>query len=127
MVDADGQGIPGATVSAERDLSMQSGELVDQTGSTGDFEIRGVPAGRLSVGATHPAYAPAKPVVAEVEPEKETTAIRLVLLEGARVEGRAAHRDGRPFASGLVRAAALEPGTEGIWTSRPRSGRTDRS
>ena len=122
VVDADGQGIPGATVSAERDLSMQSGDLVDETGSTGAFEIRGVPAGRLSVGATHPAYAPAKPVVAEVEPGKETAAIRLVLLEGARVEGRAVHRDGRPFASGLVRAAALEPGTEGIGDERSPVG-----
>ncbi len=122
VVDADGQGIAGATVSAERDLSMQSGELVDQTGSTGAFEIRGVPAGRLSVGATHPAYAPAKPVVAEVEPGKETAAIRLVLLGGARVEGRAVHRDGRPFAGGLVRAAALEPGTEGIVDARSPVG-----
>jgi hypothetical protein len=97
---------------------MQSGELVDQTGSTGSFEIRGVPAGRFSVAATHPAYAPAKPVVAEVEPDKETAAIRLAMLDGARVEGRGVHRDGRPFASGLVRAASREPGTEGTPDSR---------
>jgi hypothetical protein len=115
VVDADGQGIPGATVIAERDLNLQSGDLTDQTGSTGAFEIRGVPAGRVSVMASHPAYASPKPSVAEVDPGKEPTALRIVLLEGGRVEGRAVHRDGRPFASGRVRAHNLEPGEEGIW------------
>lgn len=113
VVDADGQGVPGATVVAERDLMVQSGDLVDQTGSSGAFEIRGVPAGRASVMASHPAYASPKPVVVEVDPEKEPAPIRIVLLEGARVEGRAMHRDGRPFATGRVRFSSLEPGEEG--------------
>ena len=127
VVDADGQGIPGATVIAERDLNMQSGELTDQTGSTGAFEIRGVPAGRVSVMASHPAYASPKPSVAEVDPGKEPAALRIVLLEGGRVEGRAVHRDGRPFASGRVRAHNLEPGEEGIWQEPSPVGPTDRS
>lgn len=115
VVDADGQGVPGATVVAERDRSLQSGELVDQTRSTGAFEIRGVPAGRVSVLAAHPAFATPKPVIAEVDPEKEPAPLRIVLLEGARVEGRALHRDGRPFASGKIRLSSLEPGAEGVW------------
>jgi protocatechuate 3,4-dioxygenase beta subunit len=114
VVDVDGQGVPGATVVAERDLMMQSGDLVDQTGSSGTFEISGVPAGRVSVMASHPAYASPKPVVVEVDPEKEPAPIRIVLLEGARVEGRALHRDGRPFASGRILLSSLEPGAEGI-------------
>jgi protocatechuate 3,4-dioxygenase beta subunit len=114
VVDVDGQGVPGATVVAERDLEMQTGDLVDETGSSGAFEIRGVPAGRASVMASHPAYASPKPAIVEVDPEKEPTPVRIVLLEGARVEGRAAHRDGRPFASGRVRLSSLEPGAEGM-------------
>ena len=128
VVDADGQGVPGATVVAERDLEMQTGDLLDETGSSGAFEIRGVPAGRTSVMASHPAYASPKPVVVEVDPEKEPTPIRIVLLEGARVEGRAAHRDGRPFASGRVRARQPRAERRRGWgKSRPRSGRTGRS
>jgi protocatechuate 3,4-dioxygenase beta subunit len=113
VVDADGQGVPEASVVAERDLNMQSGDLVDQTGSSGAFEIRGVPAGRVSVMASHPAYASPKPVIVEVDPEKEPASIRIVLLEGARVEGQALHRDGRPFASGRVQFSGLDPGEEG--------------
>ena len=126
VVDVDGQGVPGATVVAERDLNMQTGDLVDQAGSSGAFEIRGVPAGRASVMASHPAYASPKPVVVEVDPEKEATPIRIVMLEGARVEGRAVHRDGRPFASGRVHVTSLEPGAEGIG-ERPFPVRPDGS
>jgi hypothetical protein len=96
-------------------LSLQLGDLKDQTRSSGAFEIRGVPVGRVSVLATHPAFAAPKPVIVEVDPEKEPTPLRIVLLEGARVEGRAVHRDGRPLASGQVRLASLEPGAEGVW------------
>ena len=113
VVDVDGRGVPGTTVVAERDLEMQTGDLLDETGSSGAFEIRGVPAGRASVMASHPAYASPKPVVVEVDPEKEPTPVRIVLLEGARVEGRATHRDGRPFATGRVWFSSLEPGQEG--------------
>ena len=46
VVDADGQGIPGATVIAERDAEPQSERPGrDQTGSPRAFEIRGVPVG----------------------------------------------------------------------------------
>jgi len=37
-----------------------------------------------------------------------------VLLEGARLEGHAAHRDGRPFASGRILVRSLAPGAEGV-------------
>lgn len=114
IVDGDGQGVPGATVVAERDLNNQSGDLVGQTGSSGAFEIRGVPAGQVSIMASHPAYASPKPVLIEVDPAKEPTPVRIVLLGGARVEGHAAHRDGRPFASGRILLRSLEPGAEGM-------------
>ena len=116
VVDADGQGIPGATVSRSGTSSTcSSDDFVDQTGSTGAFEIRGVPAGRLSVGASTRRMPRQSPSVAEVEPgEGDRGAPRIVLLEGGRVEGRAVHRDGRPFASGRVRAAGPRAGAEGI-------------
>jgi protocatechuate 3,4-dioxygenase beta subunit len=114
VVDVDGRGVPGARVVAERDLSMQTGDLEARTGSSGAFEIHGVPAGKVSVMTSHPAYASPRPEVVEVDPEKEPVPVRIVLLEGARVEGHAAHRDGRPFASGRVLVRNLAPGTEGI-------------
>ena len=114
VVDVDGRGVPGARVVAERDLEMQTGDLEAQTGSSGAFEIRGVPAGRVSVMTSHPAYASPRPEVVEVDPEKEPASVRIVLLEGARVEGHASHRDGRPFASGRIRVRSLAPRAEGL-------------
>ena len=110
VVDTDGQGIPGASVGAERDVNRRTGQLQTQTDSVGAFEIRGAPAGKLNVAAYHPAYAPARRVIAEVDPEKEPVPVRIVLVRGARVEGRALHRDGSPFASGRVSVYSMEPG-----------------
>jgi protocatechuate 3,4-dioxygenase beta subunit len=115
VVDVDGRGIPGARVVAERDLSMQTGDLEAQTGSSGAFEIRGVPAGKVRVLTSHPAYAsPPKPEVVEVDAEKEPVPVRIVLLEGARIEGHAAHRDGRPFASGRIFVRSLVSGADRV-------------
>ena len=115
VVDADGEGVPGASVSAEPDPNALTGERVDQTGSAGSFEIRGVPVGRVSVTASHPAFAAPKPVVVEVDAEREPAPLRIVLVAGARVEGRVQHRDGRPFTRGYARATSLEPGAEAAW------------
>ena len=108
VVDAEGRGIPGATVHADRDANRRTNHLQTQTGSTGAFELSGVPIGPVHVSARHSSYAASAPVVAEVDPEKEAPPVRIVLARGGRIEGRALHRDGRPFTAGRVHAWPLD-------------------
>jgi len=108
VVDADGSGVPGAAVHLEKDLDMQLGQLETQTASGGGFELRGVPPGRINVMVDHPAFATPKPVVADVDPEKDPTPLRIVLTRGARLEGRAQRRDGTPFAGARVRVSSVD-------------------
>ena len=58
VVDPEGQGIPGASVYADRDTNTRTSNYTSQTDSAGAFEIRGVPTGRFEVRAHHPSYAP---------------------------------------------------------------------
>jgi hypothetical protein len=69
---------------------------VAQSESDGGFEIRGVPTGKASVQASHPDYAAAGQPV-DVDPAKGPTEVRLVLSQGARIEGTARRRDGSPL------------------------------
>ena len=115
VVDADGQGIPGATIHLEKDLHMQMGQHETQTGASGAFELRGVPPGPINVLARHPAFAVAKPVVADVDPEREPVPVRIVLTRGARLEGRAQRRDGSPFTGGRITVSNAELGPAMGW------------
>lgn len=108
VVDGEGRGVPGATVAAEREANVRTGRRETQTGSSGAFELRGLPAGATFLTARHPSYAASSPVEAAVDPEKETPAVRIVLVRGGRIEGRALHRDGRPFTAGRVQAWPLD-------------------
>jgi protocatechuate 3,4-dioxygenase beta subunit len=112
VVDADGQGIPGASVYADRDANTRTSNYSSQTDSAGAFEIRGVPPGRLEVRAQHPSYAPGKAAAVEVDPEKDPVPARIVLVRGGRLEGRVRHRDGRPFGEGRVMVSS---GTTFAW------------
>ena len=114
VVDANGSGIPGATVQAERDVHSRTGFLRTRSGSDGAFQIRGVPAGRLAVFAHHPTFAPSDRLIVEVDPQAEGEPVRLVLERGGRIEGLALHRDGRPFSEGRVMAWLLGPDRPGV-------------
>ena len=83
VVDAEGQGIPGASVYADRDTNSRTSDYSSQTDSAGAFEIRGVPTGRFEVRAQHPSYAPGKATAVEVDPEKEPVPARIVLVRAA--------------------------------------------
>ena len=113
VVDADGQGVPGATVLVERDSNVHTGDLTAQTDSAGAFEVRGVPPGRVDVIARHPAYVPGRLRGVDVDPEKEPSPVRVVLTRGGRVEGRARHRDGSPFVGGRVQVYPARGGLPG--------------
>jgi protocatechuate 3,4-dioxygenase beta subunit len=115
VVDADGRGIPGASVRLEKDLSRQTNQLETQTGPAGTFELRGVPPGRINVLVRHPSFAAVKPVVADVDPEKDPTPLRIVLPRGARLEGRASKRDGSPFTAGRITVSSSELGPAMGW------------
>ena len=119
VVDTDGSGIPGATVQAERDLRSRGGRLQARSESGGRFELPGVPPGRFAVFASHPAFASSEPVVAEVEPEAEPEAVRLVLPRGGRIEGQAFHRDGRAFLEGRIMTSGLGPALRGAGSDAP--------
>ena len=113
VVDAEGQGIPGATVTRSGTRTGSTGQLETQTGSTGAFELSGVPVGPVHVVARHPSYASRQPVVAEVDPEKETAPVRIVLARrrahrGARGAPRRAAVRRRPRARVAARAGGRE-------------------
>ena len=127
VVDAEGRGIPGATVAAERDGNRRMNQHQTQSGSSGGFEIRGLAAGPVDITARHPAYSESRPVVAEVDPEKEPQPVRLVLTRGGRIEGRAIHRDGRPFSGGRVSFYSMEPEARACASRRLASPQTARS
>ncbi len=116
VVDGEGRGVPGATVAAEREANVRTGRRETQTGSSGAFELRGLPTGATFLTARHPSYAASPPVEVAVDPERETPAVRIVLVRGGRIEGRAVHRDGRPFTAGRVQAWPLDDrGSVGEW------------
>ena len=112
VVDGEGQGIPGASVYADRDTNTRTSNYFSQTDSAGAFELRGVPTGRFEVRAQHPSFAPAKATAVDVDPEKEPVPARIVLVRGGRLEGRLRHRDGRPFGEGRVMVSS---GTTFAW------------
>ena len=108
VVDADGQGIPGATVQVRRNAqTYYSDDPSAQTDSNGAFEARGVRPGRVFVTARHPAFVEGRQEDVEVDPEKDPPVVRVVLARGGRIEGRARRRDGRPFEDGRVAATSL--------------------
>lgn len=102
IVDGDGRGIEGASVSIETDPSRLSDDFSARTDPAGAFEVRGVPVGRVLLRASHPSFAPAVVPEVLVEPGTEREPVRVTLSRGSRVEGRVSHRDGRPFTVGRV-------------------------
>ena len=115
VVDAEGQGIPGVSVYAETDPSRLTEDLGSQTDSTGAFEIRGVPAGRVLVRAVHPSFTAGGVPEVRVDPASEPVPVRIVLGRGARIEGRVRHRDGRPFTAGRVIVSSSDPSAAYGW------------
>ena len=114
VVDGDGRGIEGVSVFVETDPSRLSDELAARTDPSGEFEVRGVPVGRVLLRASHPSFAPA--VVPEVRVGQDPgEPVHISLSRGARVAGRVSHRDGRPFTSGRVIVQGATPAALYEW------------
>lgn len=104
VVDAAGAAVPAAVVTVQGiGRSFAFGptalpEAVTETGGT--FELRGVASGPIQLAARHPSFAEGR-ASAEVDPAKDPPEVRLVLLQGGRIEGRARRRDGTPVAGAV--------------------------
>ena len=97
VVDAAGAPVPAAVVTAQgigRSFGfgpVGSPEAVTDAG--GLFEMRGVPTGALQLVARHPSFAEGR-ASADVDPAKDPPEVRIAMLQGGRIEGRARRRDG---------------------------------
>jgi hypothetical protein len=114
VVDSAGAGVAGAVLlafvpgpAAWRDRAES------QSDSSGQFEMTGVPVGRVTVTATHPSYAESRVADLEVEPARGPAEARIILSAGGRVEGTARKRDGTAL-PGLVSVTRRSNEPEGL-------------
>ena len=97
VVDAAGAPVPAAVVTVQgvgRTFAFgptAAPEAVTDAG--GLFEMRGVATGAIQVTARHPSFAEGR-ASADVDPAKDPPEVRIALLQGGRIEGRARRRDG---------------------------------
>jgi protocatechuate 3,4-dioxygenase beta subunit len=112
VVDAASAPVSGATVWVSgpgQDYSRIVPEVTTDSG--GAFEVRGVPAGSAQVRVTHSAYAQGLVMGVEVDPARGPADVRVVLMQGGRIEGRVRSRDGSLPPGAVVTARPLRPGT----------------
>jgi large repetitive protein len=104
VVDAAGAPVPAAVVTVQgigRTFAFgptAAAEAVTDAGGT--FEMRGVASGPIQVTARHPSFAEGR-ASAEVDPAKDPPEVRIALLQGGRIEGRARRRDGTGVAGAV--------------------------
>jgi carboxypeptidase family protein len=96
VIDATGEGIPGALLRVRQAVSnpWRAGEQQGESDVNGAFEVTGVPLGRVNLLASHPSFAPSGVSGLDVDPARGPTESRLALARGGRVEGVARRRDG---------------------------------
>lgn len=113
VADPEGRPVAAAEVTARGGSTEMMSYDDRRTASTdldGAFEIRGLPAGIVSVRASHPSYARSRVGGVEIEPAKGPTQTRIVMTRGGRVEGWARNRDGSPMLGVQVQLWPAEPG-----------------
>lgn len=96
VVDATGGAVAGAKVTIDTgtmEMLNWWGLMTAQTDAGGVFEVRGVPTGTVKVRASHPSFA-AGEATAEVDPAKAPAELRIVMMQGGRIEGVVHKRDG---------------------------------
>ena len=127
VVDTSGAPVAGATLAAfvpgpggPRDRAE------GQSDTTGQFEIGGVRAGRVTVTATHPSYAAGQVAGLEVDPESGPAETRVVMSVGGRVQGSVRKRDGTPLPGLRLTAAPRRTQDESVYESGVIGGRPER-
>jgi len=113
VTDAAGSPVPAAVVTVQgvgRTFAFgptTAPEAVTDAG--GLFEMRGVATGAVQVTVRHPSFAEGR-ASADVDPAKDPPEVRIALLQGARIEGRARRRDGTAV-TGAVNVFSRRAGT----------------
>ena len=98
VVDGTAGPVAGAKVKSNtgtNEMLNWWGLMTALTDAAGTFEVRGVPTGTVKVAASHPSFA-ASEATAEVDPAKAPAEVRLVLMQGGRIDGAVHKRDGQP-------------------------------
>ena len=113
VVDAAGAPVPAAVVTAQgigRSFGFgPAGSPEAVTDAGGLFEMRGVATGALQLVARHPSFAEGRASV-DVDPAKDPPEVRIAMLQGGRIEGRARRRDGTAV-TGAVNVFSRRSGT----------------
>jgi protocatechuate 3,4-dioxygenase beta subunit len=113
VVDTAGAPVPAAVVTAQgtgRTFGFgPAGSPEAVTDARGLFEMRGVPTGALQLIARHPSFAEGRASV-DVDPAKDPPEVRIAMLQGGRIEGRARRRDGTAV-TGAVNVFSRRSGT----------------
>jgi len=118
VVDTSGAPIAGATVAAFVPSPGGPRDRAEgQSDTTGQFEIVGVRAGRVTVTATHPSYAAGQVTGLEVDPENGPAETRVVMSMGGGIQGSVRKRDGTPLPGLRLNAAPRRPRDESFYES----------
>jgi protocatechuate 3,4-dioxygenase beta subunit len=110
VVDTTGAAVAGATVTALSGGRMSWMDRVEgSSDGSGSFELLGVRPGRVTITATHPAYAQGRVSGLDVDPAKGPAEARVVLSIGGRVQGSARKRDGTALVGSRVEVVLRRP------------------
>jgi hypothetical protein len=111
VVDAEGAGIGGATLSVRGSERGVFGPTMTPQGLSdpgGAFEVKGVAPGMVQVTASHAAYAARASAPLEVDPARGPAEVRIVLGRGGRVEGWLRRRDGSGVPGASIRTLSRD-------------------
>jgi protocatechuate 3,4-dioxygenase beta subunit len=109
VVDSGGIAVPGARVQLDGQASFAAVRSEAQTGADGEFELRGIEAGRVDLLASHPDYAEARVTGIDVEPARGPSETQITLERGGRIEGSVRKRDGSPVSGVAIGLGSLGP------------------
>lgn len=108
--DRSGAAVRGAKLVLRGGAGLPPREIT--SGARGEFDFRGMAAGSVEVIVTHARFAPARLAGIEVAPARGPTELRVVLQQGARVEGWVRNRDGAGATDVTVRVTPLDSGAQ---------------
>jgi len=87
--------------------------------AAGNFEITGVPAGKVRLTARHPTFAKVSLTEVEVPDQKLVEGLVLVLGEGGAIEGTVTGLDGKVVSGAMVTALSVAKGVMRSATTNP--------